>query len=116
MEPEESYHLLRLIDWLVELPAESQRGLWQEIHQRAREDQMPFLSYPEQVGFDKGKREGEQATALRLLEVALGAKFQEEGLALLPRLKEQQDLDLLARILATITTTDSLEDVRRLLP
>jgi hypothetical protein len=108
MEPDENYHILRLIDSLVELPAESQRELWQEIHQRAREDQMPFLSYPEQVAVKKG--------LLRALEAALGAKFREEGLALLPRLEEQQDLDLLTRILVTIATTDSLDDVRQLLP
>jgi hypothetical protein len=112
MEPDESYHMLRLVDWLVELPAQSQRELWQQIHERAQENQMPFLSYPEQVGYDKGERAG----VLRSLEGVLRAKFKEEGLALLPRLKEQQDLDLLVRILATVATTDSLDDVRRLLP
>jgi hypothetical protein len=80
---------------------------------------MPFLSYPEQVGFDKGEKvgldKGERLGLLRALETLLRVKFQAEGVALMPLLQERES-SVLLQVLETLGTEASLDEVRRLLP
>jgi hypothetical protein len=75
---------------------------------------MPFLSYPEQVGFDKGEQAGEREGLLPGIEAWLRVRFQAEGAALLPAL-QNLELALLRQVLATLGTDASLDEVRRLL-
>jgi hypothetical protein len=111
MEADQRYQFGRLIDWLVVLPADSQRQVWQRL--RAQGEQvMPFMSYPEQIGFDKGLQKG----LVEGIQVSLELKFGTEGLALMPFIREQQDLALLQKVLAAIKPARSLDEVRRVIP
>jgi hypothetical protein len=128
MDVEIATRFSRLIDWMVDLPVEWQRQLWQELHQHAKEDRMPFLSYPEQIGYDKGygkgydkgKEEGakEAKRSVLLQGIALGLKlkFKSEAAPLLPAIEAQQDLTVLQAIFDAIEPAASLDDIRRLLP
>jgi len=124
MEAEDSALFARLIDWMVDLPAEGQRLLWEEVRRYATEKNMPFLSYPEQIGFDKGYDKGKEEGfdkgkvegLLKGIELGLKLKFGAEGLQLLPAIQAQQDLALLQKIFNVIGPDATLDDVRRLLP
>jgi hypothetical protein len=112
MEAEETYEFTRLIDWIVELPADRQTEMWRQLRQEAQENHMPFLSYPEQVGFDKGKNEG----LLQGIEASLDLRFSAAGLALLPELRKREDVTFLQQFLQALrATTTSLDDLRALL-
>jgi hypothetical protein len=75
---------------------------------------MPFLSYPEQVGFDNGKQEGVREGLLQGIETLLRVKFQAEGVALIP-LVQKRELPVLRQLLEKLGTDASLDDVRRFL-
>jgi hypothetical protein len=116
MEAEQTYQLTRLVDWLVELPPEGQRQVWQELRAHAREGRMPFLSYPEQVGYDRGKGEGLREGLLEGLRLALELKFGPAGLALLPALEAQKELAVLQKVRDELKAASAPEDLRALLP
>jgi hypothetical protein len=81
---------------------------------------MPFVSFPErygfQIGFKKGFAEGRQEGLLAAIPVILEWKFGEDGLALMPAIRQQGDVTLLRAILDAIRTAPDAEAVRRLLP
>jgi hypothetical protein len=124
MEAEEKHQLTRLVDWLLELPADRQQKVWQEFRAAAREEQMPFMTYLEQVGYDrgldegerKGKIEGERKGLLEGLRLALKLKFGAAGLALLPALEAQKELDVLQKVLDAVETASAPEGLTALLP
>ena len=66
---------------------------------------MPFIDIFERVGMEKGLLQG--------LEVSLKLKYGDEGLKLMPELREIQDHELLSRILNAIETAASPDDLRR---
>jgi hypothetical protein len=94
MDGEDTFHLSRLIDWMVDLPREGHEQVWEAMREYAQEAQMPFLSYPEQIGYDRGTKE----SLLKRIERALEKKFGAEGQALLPVI-QQQELVVLEQLL-----------------
>jgi predicted transposase YdaD len=77
---------------------------------------MPFLSYPEQFGFDKGRNEGKSEGRLKGIELGLDLRFGAAGLALLPEVQKRKDEAFLQRFLQRLRcTTTSLEDLKTLL-
>ena len=124
--------LFRFIDWLVTLPEE----LETELHERIKEDlegkkTMPYVSsierFARERGFREGKEQGKEegkaegksegkAEGLRkgLLTAALiglSLRFGENGLTILPRVREITDLDHLERFVAALPEARSLEDL-----
>ena len=67
---------------------------------------MPYISSLELVGQQRVLRFG--------IEIALQIRFGEEGLTLLPIIKNIYDIEQLEQILKALKTTVSLEDVRKL--
>ncbi|HEV3025385.1 MAG TPA: hypothetical protein VGX76_23100 [Pirellulales bacterium] len=66
---------------------------------------MPFVTIAERVGMEKGLLVG--------IEALVQVKFGEEGLNLLPEIRRIQDDEALLKILRSITTARSTDDVRR---
>jgi hypothetical protein len=66
---------------------------------------MPFVTTPERVSIRKGMR--------RAIEVALRAKFGEEGVGLMSEVNVIYDDEKLLALQQSIVTADSLEEVRR---
>ncbi|MBF0160408.1 MAG: hypothetical protein HQL58_12895, partial [Magnetococcales bacterium] len=55
--------LFHFVDWVMRLPQEMERQLWQEIGQLEEEKKMPYISSVQRIG----ERQGEQSVLLRLL-------------------------------------------------
>jgi hypothetical protein len=60
MDRAQILELFRLIDWLMALPPEQERLLWQEIAQIEEERRMPYITSVERIGLQEGKAQGLQ--------------------------------------------------------
>ena len=105
LDPDDVRRLLRFIDWIMNLPAGLERLFWQEITTYQQEKRMPFMTIFERVGIEKGLLQG--------IEACLKMKFGDEGLKLMPELREIQDHVLLGKILHAIPTAASPDELRR---
>jgi hypothetical protein len=68
--------LFSVLDWMMQVPPELQRQLWQEIDQLERNRQMPYITSVERIGMERGlqqgKLEGEATLLLRLFTKRFG--------------------------------------------
>jgi hypothetical protein len=101
--------LFGLIDWLIELPAPLDGRFWEEVKQIQEERKMPFLTTPERIGMQKGRREG----LLTAIEDLLRARFGEEGLQLLPEIRGLAEEETLRAALRVVGTAPNLEEARQ---
>jgi hypothetical protein len=106
MDPEDIRHLLRFIDWIMDLPAGLEEGFWQELTTYQQEKRMPFIPIWDRIAM--------QQCLLQGLEVALKLKFGDEGLKLMPELRELRDHVLLGKILKAVEPAASPDALRRL--
>jgi hypothetical protein len=106
MDAEDVRQLYRFIDWIMELPEGLERLFWQEIATHQQEKRMPFITIGERIGMEKG--------LLRGIEACLHVKFGDEGLKLMPELRELQDHVLLEKILDAIEPAASPDELRRM--
>jgi hypothetical protein len=98
--------LFRVIDWMMELPPALDTKFWQELNRIQEERHMPFVTSIERVGQCTGLRKG--------IEVVLRLRFGEDGLKLMPEIREIHEGEKLEAILTTLETAASLEEIRRL--
>ncbi|HZW33046.1 MAG TPA: hypothetical protein VFF52_20185 [Isosphaeraceae bacterium] len=105
MDPEDIRQLFRFVDWIMDLPPEQERLFQQELTAYQQEKRMPFMTIFERVGLEKGLLKG--------IEACLKMKFGDEGLKLMPELREIQDHELLGKILDAIEPAASPEELRR---
>ena len=105
MDAEDLRQLFRFIDWIMMLPEELDQRLEQELAVYQQEKRMPFMTVFERTGLKKGLLEG--------IEACLRMKFGDEGLKLMPELREIYDHELLGRILNAIETAATPDDLRR---
>ncbi len=82
---EDVRQLFRLIDWLMELPQPLEEIFLDEVEQLKEERRMPFIGTPERVGIRRGM--------LLVIESMLRDIFGEEGVQLLPEIKNLEDAD-----------------------
>jgi hypothetical protein len=64
--------LLRLIDWMIRLPAALEAEFRQELYAYEEQRQMPYVTTFEQAGIDKGLQQGEATILMALLEEKFG--------------------------------------------
>jgi hypothetical protein len=98
--------LFRVIDWLMELPPALNNVFWQELDKIQEERQMPFVTSIERVGHCNGMREG--------IESLLKVRFGDDGLKLMPEIREIYEEETLRAILKALETATSPDEVRRL--
>lgn len=121
--------LYRLIDGMMSLPKPLAALAWQEIQDFAKEKEMPFLTGADIVGREEGLAEGlakglaqgraegraeARETILEGIEAVLDAKVGPPGLALLPEIRQIDDLQLLREVLQAAKRAESPEVIRRL--
>ncbi|MBI1764193.1 MAG: hypothetical protein HYR56_22440 [Acidobacteria bacterium] len=100
--------VLRFIEWVMRLPSDLEIKFEDEFNVQYGEAAMEFMSYREQIGFDKGEITGE----IKLLLKVLSARFGEpphqvkEAVA---RIDSPTVLERLAEIAATCVSVDEFE-------
>ena len=104
--PKDVRELFRGINWMIELPPMLQTVFWQDVTKMQEEKHMPFITTPERVGLNRGLREG--------IEVVLRMRFGEEGLKLMPEIREIYEEEKLREVLNALQTAASPDAVRRL--
>jgi hypothetical protein len=112
LDSEDRREWLRLVDWLMELPRERNRLVWDRIYklQREKGSAMPFVSYFEQRELDAEKR-----GLLEGIKAMLAVQIPQQEKSLLARAERIDDLDQLRRVLQAAAAANS-EELNRLLP
>jgi hypothetical protein len=106
--------LLRLIDWLLPLPAERNDPIWMQVREFQEGQTMPFVSWFEQQIEKSGER-GEIRGLHQGITSVLKVRFGADGEALAAEARKQTTPDWLRQFLAA-SETGSLDDLRKLLP
>ncbi len=104
-QAEDVRQLLRLIDWLMELPQAQENQFREELRHYQEEQTVPFVTSFERYGMRQGM--------LVMIEDLLRAKFGEEGVQLLPEIKALGDADKFRALHGTIFKADTLAEVRQ---
>ncbi len=97
---EDVQQLMKLIDWLMELPETLENDFQQELDAYEEGRRMPFLAY------------FERRTLRRMLEETLHAKFGEEALDLIPTIQSFSDAEKFETINMAIAKATTLDQVR----
>jgi hypothetical protein len=104
--PKDVRELFRVIDWLMVLPQPLVQVFWQEMDKIQEEKRMPYVTSIERLGRREGMREG--------IEVLLRVRFGDEGVKLMPEIREIHEEETLRAILKALETVASPDEVRRL--
>jgi hypothetical protein len=105
---EDVRQLFRVIDWLLDLPAELRQSSQAEVHAWEEENRMPYITSIERSGIAKGLKEG--------IATALALKFGAAGKRLMPRVHPMHDVEELRALLKAIPGAASLQAIRDRLP
>ena len=105
MDAEDIRQLFRFIDWIMELPEELEQHFGQELAAYQQEKRMSFITITERMAKEEGLLAG--------IETCLQMKFGDEGMELMPELRELHDNELLDAILRAIPASASPDDLRR---
>jgi hypothetical protein len=110
-----------IIDGMMALPKPLGDLAWKEIRGFAKEKNMPFVTGAERVGREEGRAEGlaegrqeAREAVLESIEAVLDVKVGAPGLALLPEIRQIDDLQLLRQILQAAKRAETPEAIRRL--
>lgn len=98
--------LFRLIDWLMELPPALGRMFRQDMDKIQEEKRMPYVTSIERLARGEGMCRG--------IESLLRVRFGEEGLKLMPEIREIYEEEKLEAILTALETATKPEEVRHL--
>jgi hypothetical protein len=126
LSAEQIRQLYRLIEGMMKLPKALAELAWKEICDFEKENDMPYITTAERVGIEKGlaeglakglakgREEGREEGLLTGIEVALELKFAAAGLALLPEIRQIDDVALLQKVLEAIKISGSPAALRRI--
>jgi hypothetical protein len=102
---EEIRQLFRFIDWLMDLPPALENLFAEELERYQEEKRMPYITSVERYHLRKGLLLG--------IEACLKIKFGQEGLKLMPEIREIYDHEVLEKALQAMETAASPEELRR---
>jgi hypothetical protein len=107
--------LFRLIDWLMELPAELQDGFRQELYKFEEERHMPYVTSIERLAKKEGRQEGARSELLGTIRAGLKDKFGRAGVRLMGGIRAIDELPRLRSLARALIKTESLQAFRDLL-
>jgi hypothetical protein len=113
--PADVRQLFRLIDWLMELPAELQDGFRQELHKFEEERHMPYITSVERLAKKEGRQEGARAELLGTIRAGLKDRFGSAGVRLMVKVRAIGELPRLRMLARVLIKAESLQAFRDLL-
>lgn len=108
---EEIRQLLRLLDWMIQLPKELEEQLRDEIARFEEEQNMPYVTSFERLAKEEGIAIGLSEAVRKFLIKRFGAA----GKKLLPKLEVIKDVEQLRALLDAVGEADTLDKVKQLL-
>jgi hypothetical protein len=105
------WKVLRLLDWMINLPLELNEKFWDEVEDLKARNIMPFVTGLEQRAKKEGVREG----LLSGLGVALEMKFNDEGKLFFEELQSVSDTSRLRSLLEAIRRIATIDELRKML-
>jgi hypothetical protein len=124
MDAEDKRQWTRFLDWFLPLPKEVEKEVTQVLDAEKKENEMPYVTSWERMGYDRGIEEGFtngekkglekglEKGILLAIETALELKFAAEGLALMAEIQSRHDTAILRQLLDCVKRAISLDDVR----
>jgi hypothetical protein len=113
---EDVRQLIRVIDWLLDLPAELQQGFQDDIHEWEEENRMPYVTSFERFGIEKGLQQGRQEGLQEAIVAVLALKFGTAGKRLKTRVNEIRNVDDLRALHKACLSAETLQEIRDRLP
>lgn len=110
LKAEQVRQLFRLIDWMVQLPAELESAFRSEIERFEEEKRMPYVTSIERLAREEGLQEG----LLQALALYLEPRFGPAGKRLVAKLRSLHDVDRLRAIVEALMSTETVADARTL--
>ncbi len=104
---EQVLELFRVIDWLLQLPAELEVEFEQALMALEEEENMPYITSIERMGMERGMQKGEVAVLRKQLQHKFGDQFTE---AYRKRL-DNADTDMLLRWSEQLLGADIIDEV-----
>ena len=102
--------LFAFIDWIMRLPKELEKSLWQEVQKIEEVKKMAYVTSVERIGIEKGIEEGKKGFQ-RLLSKLFSRKFQLEPESLIG-LFEDLSMEQMEKLGARIFEAGNIEDVK----
>jgi hypothetical protein len=124
LDNEDRREWLRLVDWLLELPRDRNLAIWQRVWALIgeKEKTMPFVDYFQereqlatQQGEERGEKRGEKRGLLKGIQAMLRVRLPEQEEALIARVKQLDDPEVLGRVLDAAEAGD-IAQLEKLLP
>jgi hypothetical protein len=107
--------LVRLIDWMMDLPESLEKQFRSDWHQFEQEKKMPYVTSFERLAKEEGRVEGRVETLLPAIELALKLRFGAEGLQLMTEIRRRAELHILEAVFQAIRNDATVDDVRSVL-
>ncbi len=114
------FQLLRVIDWMMDLPAPLAYQFREELDQfESEEKNMPYVTSMERIAKEEGREEGREEGAVTTLRQTINLMMSVRGFSgkpLCDRVRELSDPHLLEQIQNGLILGQTLEEIERLLP
>ena len=102
--------LFAFIDWIMRLPKELEKSLWQEVQEIEEVRKMAYVTSVQRIGREEGREEGREGFQ-RLLSKLFSRKFQLEPESLIG-LFEDLSMEQMEKLGARIFEAGNIEDVK----
>ena len=102
--------LFAFIDWIMRLPKELEKSLWQEVQKIEEVKKMAYVTSVQRIGREEGREEGIEGFQ-RLLSKQFSRKFQLEPESLIG-LFEDLSMEQMEKLGARIFEAGNIEDVK----
>jgi len=103
-------NLFRFIDWIMDLPKETEQIFWDELGAEEKEGKMPYITTGERIGYKRGKQEG----ILKAIGLGLELKFGKPGLRLMKKISEIRDMETLDAICEGLRKVSAIKELRQI--
>ncbi len=107
--------LFRVIDWMMELPADLSSQFVNDMAEFEEGKNMRYVTSIERHAIERGREEGRHAGLLEAVRLSLEFKFGNSAQPLLDSLREVKDVELLREVQQAVVLGAKLSDLKKLI-